>query len=383
MHTKKLNYYLVVTIVLLSLVPAATSFILLNDILRSTINYSLNNQIKTLLEGYQNDLKKLNMYDPDNGNHYRSKFNSITEELLVYQNPHEWLQVLKNTYLTYYIALFVCVLMVVVLLAIVIVKKISSSYNRLQFEHARKAERLTELEHFDEWQILASNIAHEIKNPLTPIEIMISNLLRSHTKNNPDEFEKMLYSTHSTIINELDKIKNLVNHFSNFSKLPEPDFTDSCPCYLLSKFTSQYQNAWDGLSLHFSTTVKKSAVLIRIDSVLLTQCLLNLINNAKEANPDKLDLQVNIELTLENPHWLKINLKNNGAPIPKSNLDKIFKMYFTSKKNKLNFGVGLPICKKIILDHGGDISCIDTSVGVIFQILLPISNSKSLAKERD
>jgi nitrogen fixation/metabolism regulation signal transduction histidine kinase len=247
--------------------------------------------------------------------------------------------------------------------------------------------KIQALSYFDEWQIIAGKLAHEINNPLTPIQMMVSNLSRLHEKSDRVSFAQSLNNTENVVSEEIEKLKGMVRHFNKFSKLPEPDFQYLDLLSHLTQFIEQYSPAWQ--SVNFTVDIaanidQNQGIVIKADGILLNQCFINLVNNAIQANPHinplKIKFSLAIQRTENKDHWLKLIVFNQGRVIAKKERENIFKLYYSVKhtsQSSENMGLGLAIVRKIILDHKGDIQCLSSNEGAAFEVSLPLMSRNS------
>lgn len=371
MKNNKVNVYLVTTVLVLSIVPFVASVLLLDEILDSTINFSLQQNAEDYLRHYQHDLKKLRNIFPEEEAVYKSRFFGIEKTLRIIENPDAVASLLRHTYMTYYLALFIAVILVSLAGAVILSRKVSRSYAFLMESEALKSKRIRELSYFEEWKIIAGKLAHEIKTPLTPIAMMVSNLAKSYEKQKKEDFERNLRDTIEVVEEEIQKLRGMVNHFSSFSKLPEPVLKKTNVVDYLATYTEQYKSAWPTVNLHFKNIAGYEKINTNMDCLLFNQCFGNLIINAVEANPEK-KIELSIILKRVQDGLLVIEVFNEGIPIKEQHISKIFNMYYSTKTNGDNMGIGLPIVKKIVLDHGGVIDVCAEKTGVLFTIKLPV-----------
>jgi signal transduction histidine kinase len=372
MKTRRINAYLIAAILTLSVIPLAASYLLLDEVLESAIGLAVKPDTKTLLNAYRDDLKTLKNLDSANAEIYKSRFLQATEELVVYDQPELIHQVLRDTYLTYYLILFMIILMLSLLAAVWLSRKVAQSYKTLANSDIKKAQKIQELSYFDQWQVIAGKLAHEINNPLTPIEMMVSNLPRTYAKASSEVFATTLADTKAVVSEEVHKLKAMVSHFSMFAKLPEPVFKPHNMVEYCSTFIRQHQQFWPTVVLSHKIGKGLAKNQVALDHLLFNQCLLNIINNAVQANKGQPSLNVTLTIEAAQDNDLTITLFNDGAPIKASQHHELFKMYFSSNSSDENKGLGLSIVKKIMLDHGGDIQCLPLTVGAAFAITLPL-----------
>lgn len=369
MQAKSINRYLIIAIMTLSALPLIASYLLLEEVLESTISLAIKPQTQTLLQHYQEDLKTLRTLDPDNQAQYKERFMQANDELVVLDQPQMLQQVLRDTYLTYYLVLFLVVLGISLLVAVLLSRKVAKSYKQLLASDIEKANRLQELGQFDQWQVIAGKLAHEINNPLTPIEMMVSNLPRTYANADVETFEQSLEDTKSVVTEEVHKLKEMVSHFSRFAKLPEPSLKQHNLREYCHDFIRQHAQAWPSVHFEQIAIPAQSNPVVNIDHLLFNQCLLNIINNAVQANPDKV-LNISFEIRSINGS-INLTISNDGTAIPAEHRQNLFNMYFSTKQNKENMGLGLAIVKKIMLDHAGNIECLASQQGAAFRLTLP------------
>ncbi|NQZ12604.1 MAG: HAMP domain-containing histidine kinase [Algicola sp.] len=373
--TSRINAYLIGAILTLSVLPLIASYLLLDEVLESAIGLAVKPDTKVLLSAYRDDLKTLKTLDPDNQEAYKSRFLAAGEELVVYDQPELLRQVLRDTYLTYYLSLFVVILAFSLMGAVWLSRKVARSYQALANSDIKKAEKIQELSYFDQWQAIAGKLAHEINNPLTPIEMMVSNLPRTYANANPEAFAACLADTKAVVSEEVHKLKEMVSHFSQFSKLPEPVLKPHNIFEHCQTFIRQHQQGWPSANISLNDGAQN--IEVAIDHLLFNQCLLNIINNAVQANKDKAGLVVTLSISKAAGDNIAITVFNDGKPIDADAHSSLFKMYYSSKSSKENMGLGLAIVRKIILDHGGDICCLPLTQGAAFKMTLPLITSKN------
>ncbi len=210
------------------------------------------------------------------------------------------------------------------------------------------------------WKEVAQRIAHEIKNPLTPIKLAAERIIRSYKKENPN-FSEILESSINIIISETDHLTNLVREFNQFGNtLSHLNYEDINICQLLKEISDSYN------STNFKVILNcNDNFIIKGDKKLLKQAFANIVQNSFEEAT-----QLNINLDKSNDRIVLV-FKDNGKGIEMKDIDKIFLPYF-SKKPK-GSGLGLSITKEIIEKHNGTIKAIPSDNGAEFIIELKIS----------
>ncbi len=371
MNSKKINYYLIATITILTLTSLLASFFLLDEILESSISVGVNQKTTGILNDYQDDLKRLRELDPFNEKQYHQRFNKVQNALFVYQEPEKFVQLIKQSYLYYYLILFIGLIVLSLIITYFLARKISNSYKILFLRDIAKSERLIELENFKSWQRIVSSLAHEVRNPLTPIEVMVSSLSEAQQRESSSEFSNRLKTTQKVVQEEVNRLKGMIEHFSRFSKFPEPVLEATDLIDYLKDFKNKHSTNKTRINLQYLLP-SSSSISAKIDPLLFKQCLLNLIQNAKDANTDRKLIEINISFKPREVLPTEIIVSNLGQEIEQSERSKIFQFGYSTKSTKLNHGIGLFIVKNILIKHNASISNIPFNNGSAFSIIIPM-----------
>jgi len=232
------------------------------------------------------------------------------------------------------------------------------------------AEDLTELikaQKAAAWQEVAQRIAHEIKNPLTPIQLSAQRLRKKYFEQSPD-FKSIVDESTATIINEVAGLKHLVDEFSNFARLPGPMPSPNELHAILQEVILLYRSAHR--DLEFLVSFDPALPLLNIDREQFKRVFVNLFENAVEA----LSGRGRIWLTtrFDRPHLKAIvTIEDEGAGIAPEDMDKLFLPHFSRKKT--GSGLGLAIVHRIIKDHNGLIQIAPREPrGTVVVIELPV-----------
>ncbi len=220
------------------------------------------------------------------------------------------------------------------------------------------------------WREVAQRIAHEIKNPLTPIQLSAQRLRRRLARA-PGEEQRLVTECTETIIQEVDGLKRLVDEFSRFARMPAlvPRPTDVRP--LVEAVAGLYRESHPGLRL--ATRYATDVPLLEVDPDHLRRAVLNLVDNAVEAVGGAGDVDVSVAPTADG-HRVTITVSDTGPGIRAEDKEKLFLPYFSTKTTGM--GLGLPIVHEIVTEHGGTIRVEDnTPHGSRFVIVLPVSRS--------
>jgi two-component system, NtrC family, nitrogen regulation sensor histidine kinase NtrY len=249
---------------------------------------------------------------------------------------------------------------------------LNKNFNNMIKRLKKQQDKLLLAERYSAWESVARKLAHEIKNPLTPIQLSIDRLQdRFYKKINEgqDEFKKYL----STINRQIEYIKNLVNEFSSFARMPSPIFKKIEIDIIIKRALDLYKMS-SKTEFNLYSNIKKKK-FINGDEEQLYRVFINLIKNSEEAIAEKkvknklFKGKINIEIQ-ENRAYIVTSLIDNGSGI--KNVDKIMTPYFTTKKD--GTGLGLPIVNKIINEHNGELIISNNNPGVKVLISLPKIN---------
>lgn len=241
-----------------------------------------------------------------------------------------------------------------------------SDYNRMIDELARSVELLAKSERESAWREMAKQIAHEIKNPLTPMKLSVQHLMRTYNdrKENMDDYLKHFSKT---MITQIDNLSYIATAFSNFAKMPSGTYKKMNVVDVLIDSEKLFQN-----NDHVKFEIAHhgiSEVFVYADKEQLARAFLNIIKNAVQSIPDDREGIVRVDLSESNGKVI-IQISDNGVGIPDDVQDHLFRPNFTTKTSGM--GLGLAITKNIIENTGGTISY-ETKVGngTTFMIVLP------------
>ncbi len=240
----------------------------------------------------------------------------------------------------------------------------NSMATKLKFAY----QQIKRMERIEAWQEMARRLAHEVKNPLTPIKLSTERLLYAY-EFKPKEFGEILNKTTSTIINETKRLENLVNEFSKFARLPNVKLEKKNIAATLNELVDFFQGAYPLFQINKSLSFNE--LYMSYDENQLKQVIINLVNNAIEAseNSEKF-VKIKADKNEEN---LIISIIDKGPGIPNEIQDKIFEPYFTTKKH--GSGIGLAIAERIISEHNGNIWFESSEKGTSFFIEIPLENN--------
>jgi two-component system, NtrC family, nitrogen regulation sensor histidine kinase NtrY len=216
------------------------------------------------------------------------------------------------------------------------------------------------------WRDVARRLAHEIKNPLTPIQLC-ADRLRRHFTAAPPATRALVDECTQTIAGEVESLKALVDEFSQFARMPQPRTMPTDLHRLITETLALYNGLFHEVTLHrrFAPTVPP----VRVDPEQIRRVLINLVDNALEAMDRKGDVFLETQHDATNG-VARIIVADNGPGIPPGERDKLFLPYYSTKRR--GSGLGLAIVRRIIAEHGGSIEVGEnTPRGTRFTIELP------------
>ncbi|MCF7858170.1 MAG: HAMP domain-containing protein [Candidatus Cloacimonetes bacterium] len=239
------------------------------------------------------------------------------------------------------------------------IRNLKQSFNEMSRELNSTQKKLIQSEKNIMWKELSRILAHEIKNPLTPIQLTMQRLEEKY--NNDTENLYAVFPESVMIINqEINNLKNLVSTFSNFAKNVEPESSIFNPKTEIAEILKSYQN-------DFELKLSGQNCMIKFDKTHLYQIITNLVQNAIEASKE--DDIVTITIT-QKDDFVKICILDSGIGIKETQLDKIFEPYFTNKKK--GTGLGLALVKKLVDINNSSINVTSKeNEGSCFEIIIP------------
>lgn len=245
------------------------------------------------------------------------------------------------------------------------IQELANNFNKMAAELKKASSQIKRMETLEAWQEVAKRLAHEIKNPLTPIKLSSERLLYAYQKGRKD-FPKILEKTVGTVISETGRLENLVNEFSKFARLPVLKPARMDIIQTLHQVINFFQGAYPDVSLE--SDVADGSFYLYYDGDQLKQVIINIITNSIEACSSK-DKHVKLS-ALRNDTMFIIIINDKCGGIPLEMQEKIFEPYFTTKEQ--GTGLGLAIAERIIHEHNGTINFETDDVGTTFYIALPL-----------
>ena len=227
--------------------------------------------------------------------------------------------------------------------------KLADSFNRMTHELIDQRERLVQAERVAAWRELARRLAHELKNPLFPLQLTVENLLRSREQDQ-QQFDETFRESATTLLAEIANLKSIIGRFSEFSQMPQPHFQNVQLNDLIENVARTYRAQCDKIAVVCRLELA-AARPVAADPELLHRAISNLVLNAIEAMPQGGTLTLR---TREDKATARIEVSDTGSGLAPEESARLFTPYFTSKPH--GTGLGLAIVQSIVSDHGGRIS---------------------------
>jgi signal transduction histidine kinase len=249
------------------------------------------------------------------------------------------------------------------------VAQLAESFNRMTAELLSQRERLLQTERVAAWRELARRLAHELKNPLFPLQLTVENLMRARTQNS-EQFDEVFRESSSTLLAEISNLKAIIGRFSEFSKMPPPQlqmvYVNEILRGVVKVFDAQLQ-APGRAPIVCKVDLDENSGRIAADPDLLHRALSNLVLNAMDAMPDGGRLTLR---TRSDHELVIIEVRDSGTGMTREECERIFTPYYTSKQH--GTGLGLAIVQSVVSDHGGRITVrSEPGRGTTFVIELP------------
>jgi two-component system, NtrC family, nitrogen regulation sensor histidine kinase NtrY len=216
------------------------------------------------------------------------------------------------------------------------------------------------------WREVARRLAHEIKNPLTPIQLSAERL-RRHFVGAPPQARALVAECTETIVGEVESLKGLVDEFSQFARMPSPKTVPTDLAQLITDTLALYNGLFAGVVIE--QRFAPGMPLVRLDPEQIRRVIINVVDNAIEAMERRGTIVVETQLDAAN-NVVRVVVADDGPGIPRGERDKLFLPYYSTKHR--GSGLGLAIVRRIIAEHGGSIEAGDnTPRGTRFTIELP------------
>jgi len=247
-----------------------------------------------------------------------------------------------------------------------------NSFNKMIGELGTSREKLVHAEKIAAWQDIAQRLAHEIRNPLTPIKLSAQRILKKYGSN-PEDLRDILENSVKAIVNEVDNLDKLLKEFREFAKLPNPHPITVNVKEVVEEIAGMFRNLGESISIETNSINDK--IKLKADPAQIKQIFSNLFRNAIQSIDESMNSEGVISVMAdivkkEGEQYCRIQIRDNGSGIDDEYKDKIFDPYFTTKRH--GTGLGLSIVERIVFDHNGHIWFESKrGVGTTFFIDLP------------
>jgi len=249
------------------------------------------------------------------------------------------------------------------------IAQLAIAFNRMTEQLSEQRERLVQAERVAAWRELARRLAHELKNPLFPLETTVENLQRAKEQS-PEQFEEVFRESTGILLSEIENLKKIVSRFSDFAKMPQPEIgpvnLNETVRGIVKLFEAQF-GAVGRPPITPELHLEEDLPAIQADEALLRRAIENLVLNAMDAMPAGGVLM--LRTTHENGD-VDLEVSDTGTGLTPEECDRLFTPYYTTKQH--GTGLGLAIVQSVVSDHGGRISVeSESGVGTSFHIHLP------------
>ena len=247
--------------------------------------------------------------------------------------------------------------------------QLARSFNQMTQQLVDQRERLIQAERVAAWREVARRLAHELKNPLFPLQTTVENLQRASSQN-PEQFEEVFRESTGILLSEIENLKAIVGRFSDFAKMPQPELGPVDLNTVVRNVEKLFEAQFSAVGrppitpeLHLAENLPT----IQADATLLRRAVENLILNAMDAMPAGGILMLR---TSNGDGDVHLEVSDTGTGLTPEETERIFTPYYTTKQH--GTGLGLAIVQAIVADHGGRISVeSETGVGTAFHVELP------------
>ena len=252
-------------------------------------------------------------------------------------------------------------------------ERLNKNFNSMIDRLKNQQEKLLTNERHEAWENVARKLAHEIKNPLTPIQLTIDNLKTKYLPNAEKEKQEKYLNNLKTILKQIKQIENLVNEFSDFARMPKPLFKSNNLNLVIKENINLVSKFDNSIKIRLINHLTKD-VILKFDNEQFNRLFFNLIKNSVESIHEKLEKDSksnkNIDIEIrQRRDYIIINIEDTGTGFKNKKTKDLIKPYFTTKEK--GTGLGLSIVDKIVSDHEGSIKFLNHKNGAKIQIIIP------------
>jgi two-component system, NtrC family, nitrogen regulation sensor histidine kinase NtrY len=251
--------------------------------------------------------------------------------------------------------------------------ELAEAFNRMTHEMLEQKQQLVQSERVAAWRELARRLAHELKNPLFPLQLTVENLIRAREQS-PEQFEEIFQESSATLLAEVANLKAIVSRFSEFSRMPQARYQrvqlNEIVQNVMRLFQAQLRSQAGPITCNLE--LSESMEAIAADSDMLHRAISNLVLNAMDAMPD--GGRLTVKTSQENQRTV-IEISDTGMGMSREECERLFTPYYTNKAH--GTGLGLAIVQSVVSDHGGRITVrSQPEHGATFAIDLPSNLDK-------
>ncbi len=248
------------------------------------------------------------------------------------------------------------------------VTALACSFNHMTGQLRSQRERLVQSERVAAWRELARRLAHELKNPLFPLQLTVENLVRARSLP-AEEFDEVFRESTATLSTEIANLKTIIGRFSDFSKMPKPELERIDGREVVKRVVSLFESgaSQEPEKLNFKVDLSEQPMPLLVDPELLHRAFSNLVLNAMDAMPNGGDLTLS---AAPRDGKVEFRVADTGAGLTPEECERLFTPYYTTKQH--GTGLGLAIVQSVIADHGGSVAVESRAgAGATFIITLP------------
>ena len=250
-------------------------------------------------------------------------------------------------------------------------RKLNENFNLMIDKLKKQQDKLLATERHEAWESVARKLAHEIKNPLTPIQLSIDRIREKYLEK-VDDKDNRFSNYLITITKQIKVIENLLNEFSDFARMPKPIFKKVDLNILISRVLNLHISSEK--NIEFILNKKNNSQIFLCDEEQFNRVIINLVKNSIESIEEKKTKNANFKgkISIEikdDSDYIYLHILDNGVGFDKTNKTKMITPYFTTKKK--GTGLGLAIVTKIINDHNSTILFNSIKDGAKVEIIMP------------
>lgn len=249
------------------------------------------------------------------------------------------------------------------------VANLARAFNRMIADLESTRRRLAAASRVAAWREVARRVAHEVKNPLAPIQAAVETLRRLRARSDP-AFDDYFDEATRTVLAEVHRISNIVTEFTRFARLPSPKLADVELGALVEPIVALHRAGKSNVAIELVREASRVETVADRDQIV--QVVTNLIQNAADACAGQADARIEVRVGLQSADAAHVTVRDNGPGIRPEIAERLFEPYATTKTK--GTGLGLAIAQRIAVDHGGELACVATGPrGATFRLVVPIA----------